>query len=332
MHLIRLFCCVAITCLLSITLAHAECVLVSGSLSGSSLFMDMGRVMIDPNTPAGTVVAKRTWPLGEGTTAYRCIGDNSFDAKMVMGVSQDNGNRVWPTNIPGIGLRFSLKIEQSMTLTYADKITLNSGSGSDVSMKKATFTLEIVKTAALSGSGPVAAGQYTSFGNMAAGSSLLTTWMRENSLIIVSPSCQVSNSNKFNIDMGDASLAAFKGVGSTAGGRDFSINLQCSGGIGVAGTRVNMTLDGNMAENTAAAQGVLRNEQKGTHVANGIGVQVLDKTHHPVEFKRATPVATLTSQANQFLSIAYFARFYQYLPEVTSGEVQAHMVFNIDYE
>ncbi|WP_333853991.1 fimbrial protein [Leclercia sp.] len=313
-------------------IAQAECFTLAGGPSGSSLFMDIGRVIVDADAPVGSVVAKRSWTLREMNTTYRCSGSNQFDSRVTMPGSQDNGNKVWSTNIPGIGLRYTLKNSQAMPLVYDSKTTLPSAPGSDVTLKNATFTLEVVKTALLSGSGKIAAGQYTAFGNVPAGNPLLTTWMRESSLTIVSPSCQVSNTTHFNVDMGTVSFSAFKGPGSTAGGRDFAIKLQCPGGAGVSGTRVNMTFDGNLAENTTVQQGVLRNDLKGVNTAYGIGVQILDKNYKVVEFRKAHPVATLTGEVTQFLNLAYFARYYQYLPQATAGAVQAHMVFNITYD
>lgn len=215
--------------------AKAECFTLSGGPSGSSLFMDIGRVIVDADAPVGSVVAKRSWTLREMNTTYRCSGSNQFDSRVTMPGSQDNGNKVWSTNIPGIGLRYTLKNSQAMPLVYDSKTTIPSTSGSDITLKNATFTLEVVKTALLSGSGKIAAGQYTAFGNTPAGNPMLTTWMRENSLVIVSPSCQVSNTTNFNVDMGTVSFSAFKGPGSTAGGRDFSIKLQCPGGGGRLG-------------------------------------------------------------------------------------------------
>lgn len=332
MYLIRLLCCTWTLLILGCGIAHAECYSLSGNPSDSALFMDIGRVIVDSDTPAGAVVAKRSWTLRDTSTSYRCSGNNLFDSRVVMAGSQDNGNGVWSTNIPGIGLRFTLKNSAAMPLTYDNKTTSNAGAGSDVTMKNATFTLEVIKTALLSGSGKIAGGQYTSFGNASVGTSLFTTWMREGSLVIVSPSCRVSNATNFNVDMGSVSFSAFKGVGSTAGDHNFAINLQCPGGAGVAGTRVNMTFDGNLADNTSVTQGVLRNEQKGQNVAIGIGVQVLDKDHKLIEFRKANPVATLTSDAAQSLNLMYFARYYQYLPQATAGAVQSHMVFNVTYD
>lgn len=332
MSLSRLLCPALALLLLGSTMAQAECFTLSGGQSGASLFMDIGRVIVDADAPVGSVVAKRSWTLRDISTTYRCSGNNQFESRVTMAGSQNNGNSVWSTNIPGIGLHYSLKNSQSMPLTYDNKTTINSTPGSDVSMKNATFTLEVVKTALLSGSGKIAGGQYTTFGNASAGNPLFTTWMRENSLVIVSPSCQISNTTNFNVDMGSVSFSAFKGVGSTAGGRDFAIKLQCPGGAGVTGTRVNMTFDGNLADNTTVAQGVLRNDLKGGSVAYGIGVQILDKNRKLVEFRKANPVATLTGEATQFLNLAYFARYYQYLPQPTAGAVQAHMVFNVTYD
>lgn len=318
--------------LLGCGIAHAECYSLTGHSSGSALFMDIGRVIVDADAPPGSVLATRSWTLRNISASYRCSGNNQFDARVMMPGSQDTGNGVWSTNIPGIGLRFTLKNSVAMPLAYSGQTSVSSGSGSDVSMKNATFTVEVVKTSLLSGSGSVAPGQYTTFGNTPTGEPLFTTWLRGNSLTIVSPSCRVSNTMNFHVDLGTVSFSAFKGVGSTSGGRNFAIKLQCPGGAGVAGTRVNLTFDGNLADNTTVAQGVLRNEERGTNVATGIGVQVLDMNHQLIEFRKAHPVAILNGEALQFLNLTYFARYYQYLPKASAGAVQSHMVFSISYD
>ncbi|MEO3992291.1 fimbrial protein [Pseudocitrobacter cyperus] len=308
--------------------ANASCILGSDAIS-SPLYMDMGRVMVQPQTPPGTVIASRSWPLRDKSLQLQCNGSQNLEAKVIASGSRETGNHIWSTNVPGIGLRFTLQ-RQAQQVSYPGKITVGGGSKSDVSLNDFTFKLDVIKTANLVGSGAVAAGQYTTFGNGKA--SLINTWLRDNSLIIVSPSCRISNNANFRVNLGSIPLAALKGKGTGAGGRNFAIRMQCAGNVSVAGTRLNMTFDGNIPDGVSPALGVLRNESRSKTAAEGIGVQIMDENRRPVPFRQANPVATLNSAVSQFIDLRYFARFYQYQARAQAGDVSGHMVFNVSYD
>lgn len=314
--------------LLTSGVANAGCILGSNAVP-SPLFMDIGRIMVQPQTPPGTVIASRSWPLRDNRLQLQCSGSQSLETKVIANGSRETGNQVWSTNIPGIGLRFTLQ-RQAQQVGYPGKIDVGGGGKSDVSLNDLTFKLDVIKTANLVGSGAVAAGQYTTFGS--GSQSLLNTWLRENSLIIVSPSCRITNNANFRVNLGSIPLAALKGKGTGAGGRNFSIRMQCAGNVSVAGTRLNMTLDGNTPDGISPALGVIRNESRSRTAAEGIGVQIMDENRRPVPFRQANHVATLNSAVSQFIDLRYFARFYQYQPKAQAGDVTGHMVFNVSYD
>ncbi len=78
---------------------------------------------------------------------------------------------------------------------------------------------------------PAAAGKYTSYDWESGGNPILETYLSANAITVVSPSCSVLSGKNMNVDVGSIRRTDLKGVGTTAGGKDFNIDLQCSGGL-----------------------------------------------------------------------------------------------------
>lgn len=310
--------------------AYAACSRVT-STPTRQLDMVVGRVVVKPDTPVGSVVYEQSWPMEQGATIYYCTGWNDFSAKIVANGIRDLGNKVYSTNVPGIGLRF--RRGGAIQFTYPEVKSFNAEWGRNYYLAGSTFTLEVIKTAAITGSGGVASGKYTSYDWVYGSNPILETYLSANALTIVPPSCTVSGGNNLNVDVGAIKVSDLNGVGTYAGGRKFPIQLQCSGGVSVAGyANVNMTFDGNLATGTSLSQGVLKNEKSGNIAAQGVGVQVLDSNINPLQFKKTYNVGRLANNQTQYIDLSYTARFYQYLAKITSGEVEAHMVFNLTYD
>ncbi|VTP61253.1 Uncharacterised protein [Serratia rubidaea] len=49
---------------------------------------------------------KKSWTMSQSGINYYCTGRNDFSARIVATGVQDLGNKVYSTNVPGIGLRF----------------------------------------------------------------------------------------------------------------------------------------------------------------------------------------------------------------------------------
>lgn len=296
-----------------------------------NLDMVIGRVVVLPDAPIGAVLASRQWSMAGASTVYTCTGVNTFEATIVAGGLQELANKIFASNIPGIGLRFRRGGEVQMT--YPDSLTLNPGGRYSVRLAGSTFTLEVIKTAAVTGSGRVASGPYTSYDYSMGNNPLLTSSLSADALTIVSPSCLVSGGNNQNVDIGTIRQNELSGRGSVAGGRRFALQLQCSGGVSLSGfANVNMSFDGTLAAGTTAAQGVLTNEASGSRAAQGVGVQVLHGNQAPLEMGARQQVGRLESNETRYIDLEYIARFYQYLDTISAGDVRSHMVFNIDYD
>ncbi|EPC4033524.1 type 3 fimbria adhesin subunit MrkD, partial [Enterobacter hormaechei] len=122
------------------------------------------------------------------------------------------------------------------------------------------------------------------------------------------------------------------GVGTTAGGKDFNIDLQCSGGLSETGyANISTSFSGTLATSTTATMGALLNEKAGSGMAKGIGIQVL-KDGSPLQFNNKYTVGRLNNQETRYITIPLHARFYQYGPTTSTGEVESHMIFNLTYD
>jgi len=297
-----------------------------------TLDMVVGRVVVNPDLPVGSVIATRNWTMSAGDGAsYRCRGTSNFVAKVVAPGAMDLGNKIYSTNVPGIGLRFS-RGGATVNIVYPGNYISSTSRTTDYSLEGSRFTLEVIKTAQLTGSGTIASGKYTSYDYQYGNNPILETWLSANAITVVSPSCTVLAGNNMNVDLGMIKRSDLKGRGSYAGGRQFNLQLQCSGGISATGyANINTTFSGTLASGTTASQGVLINEKTGSGAAQGVGVQVL-KDGSPLEMNKKYSIGQLRNNQTQYITLPYTARFYQYLQNISSGEVESHMVFNLTYD
>ncbi|HGV3801642.1 TPA: type 3 fimbria adhesin subunit MrkD, partial [Klebsiella pneumoniae] len=267
-----------------------------------------------------------------GGASYRCTsGTNRFAAKIVSPGATDLGNKIYSTNVPGIGMRFS-RGGATVNIVYPDVFSSRVYNTTNYSLEGSRFTLQIIKTAATTGSGTLAAGKYTSYDWESGGNPILETYLSASAITVVSPSCSVLSGKNMNVDVGSIRRTDLKGVGTTAGGKDFNIDLQCSGGLSETGyANISTSFSGTLATSTTATMGALLNEKAGSGMAKGIGIQVL-KDGSPLQFNKKYTVGRLNNQETRYITIPLHARFYQYGPTTSTGEVESHMIFNLTYD
>ena len=128
-------------------------------LSSPTVILDMvvGRVVVPPDLPVGSVILTRDWTMSApGGASYRCTsGTNRFAAKIVSPGATDLGNKIYSTNVPGIGMRFS-RGGATVNIVYPDVFSSQVYNTTNYSLEGSRFTLEIIKTAATTGSGTLA--------------------------------------------------------------------------------------------------------------------------------------------------------------------------------
>ncbi|MBE8111390.1 fimbrial protein, partial [Escherichia coli] len=52
----------------------------------------------------------------------------------------------------------------------------------------------------------------------------------------------------------------------------------------------------------------------------------------PLQFNKKYTVGRLNDQETRYITIPLQARFYQYGPTTSTGEVESHMIFNLTYD
>jgi hypothetical protein len=185
---------------------------------------------------------------GRGKLSLYC-GTNRFVAKIVAAGATDLGNKIYSTNVPGsacVSAAAARRSISSIPTSFSRYV-----STTNYSLEGSRFTLEIIKTAATTGSGTLAAGKYTSYDWESGSNPILETYLSANAITVVSPSCTMLSGKNMNVDVGTIRRSDLKGVGTTAGGKDFNIELQCSGGLSETGyANISTSFSGTLATST----------------------------------------------------------------------------------
>ncbi len=315
-----------------LTASYASASCTRTSTRTYELNMQMGRVIVDPNLNVGDVIAEQTWEMRENANAIyaNCKKGTVITAQVTMPTLTALSNKVYQTNVPGIGMKFHR--EGAVRMTYPD--VFYAPNTSNYYLAGSTFILTLVKTAPVTGSGTIASGLYTSYGYIPNNNPFLITKLDAHAITIVSPSCQVEGGQEKNVVLDPIKRSQLSGVGTTAGEKDFDLRLICSGGVSVTGyANVNMTFNGDIPPSMSNNQGVLINQIQSSNGAAGIGIQVLEKENKkPIMFNQIYKVGRLTDQQNKYLDLKYTARYYQYGQKTSAGEVNSKMVFDITYD
>lgn len=296
------------------------------------LNMQMGRVVVDPNLNVGDTIAEQTWDMRENSSAIYayCTQNTPITALVTMSTLVPAGNKVYQTNVPGIGMKFHR--EGAVRMTYPD--VFYAPRSSNYYLAGSKFILTLVKTAPVTGSGVIASGYYTSYGYIPNNNPFLVTKLDAEAITIVSPSCQVEGGTEKNVYLDPIKRSQLNGVGTTAGEKNFDIRLICSGGVSHTGfANINIEFDGDVPDKMNNRQGVLVNQIKSSNGAAGVGVQVLErKVDKPLILRDKFKLGTLNDRQTKYLDLNYRARYYQYGNSISAGEVNAKMVFNINYD
>lgn len=322
--------------------SYASC--TRGSAKTARLNMDIGRVVLNSDIPVGATIVSKRFTINSGSINdyfYYCEGSNDFVGDVDSRISgTDFSSRIYPTNIPGIGMRFALEAGASapigpkpMGLIYYGSASRYSGLGEYYWLQNQIFTLSLIKTAPQTGSGTLEAGRYTHFFlKFNSDYPILETFLTGSSITIVSPSCTVTSGENMNVNIGEINRSALGRVGAKGGGKNFDIKLRCSGGVTESGyANVNASFSGDLATNTTARDGVLINEKTGDKMARGVGIQVLH-SGTPLVFNQQYLIGVVRGSALTDITFPLRAQFYRYGDTFSAGEVESHMTFNLTYD
>ena len=162
--------------------ASASCRIQNSWFVAQDVTMDMGQIVILPSTPVGGVIKEISEPINQQNSVARCdwsggrsIGEyvNAAQKRPVAGFSN-----VYETDVAGVGIR--LYRDSGAIQTYYPH-TINFASNSTISLVGGTFRIQLIKTAAQTGSGVIAPnGRFTTyyFDGDGAGRPVLTSTFR----------------------------------------------------------------------------------------------------------------------------------------------------------
>jgi len=309
--------------------AWAECTLNPG-VTERFVNMDMGNVLIPP-LPVGGLIASRQFPFQANGSAEPIVTcsetGGTVHGVMLQGAPDANFPNVYSTAVPGVGIRLSRKISSTQTVYYPHTVQFT-GAASAYFEAGTQFMVELIKTAPVTGNGPLAQGTYTRyFGDD--GKSTLTTQLLGIGTTIITPSCTVdAGSRNIPVQFGKVPLNSFGGRGSPAANYDhnFNITLNCSAGANMRNT-VYLRMDAT--QDPSNQPGVLQITQGGTNVASGVGIQILDNNAAPVTFGDDALVGQ--SKDGSYV-LPYTARYFQTGNQVTPGRADGTATFTLDYK
>lgn len=290
--------------------------------------MNLGRVVIPPDLPVGATIINWSTSISQPGTAMSCdrYGGATVYADVVQGQAVPGYSKVYTTGVPGVGIRMSRKTA-SATTSMVYPATFTAAANTNYTLDASTFIVELIKTAPVTGSGPLVAGQYSSY-HLASDPShpLMTTWVQGQGITIVSPSCSVdAGSKNIAVNFGNVPQASFSGVGTTAAERKFTISLQCQQSPGNVFVRLDATAD------PSNSPGVLQVTQ-GTQAAKGVGIQLLDaRNSHPVSYGSDIGAGSSPGGAST-LQVPFTARYYQTAGTIVPGDANGTATFTIEYQ
>ncbi|SCX74592.1 fimbrial protein [Variovorax sp. EL159] len=290
--------------------------------------MVMGTILVPNDAVVGQKLGERDFPLtnsGGSNQPWICATSDTVHGVMLQGQDMNFPGlpKMYSTNVQGIGIRLLRTISSTSKNYYPHDLTGSFGPFDPA----AAFRVEVYKTAATTGSGPLAQGTYTQYYSNSDPRSVLTTFLSANAITIITPSCTVDvGSRNISVQFGKVPQSAFKGKGSTTAERNFNIKLNCKAGVGMA-NQVYLRMDAT--KDPGGDDGVLRLTQDGQGVATGVGIQVIDDKKVPVKYGEAAFVGP--SKDGDYV-LPFTARYFQTGNAVTPGRANGTANFTIDYK
>ena len=302
--------------------------------------MNVGRVVVRPSDPIGKVLRKSTFPITPNSSKISC---NIFGGTIQAVLSQNpslssaGGDSVYNTNIKGIGIRlyrdagngsnFSGYYPYSKALSRYTTYRLGEG----------FFVVEIIKTAASTGSGALTAGRYSSYHSRDdVNEPFLTSTVYGDAITIASSSCEFLGDVNKTVQLPTVSKSGFKGIGSTQGTQAFDLNFLCNGGENptayVQSNKISLNFDYTLAPNTT---NVLANNAPASTRAKGVGVQL--KTNYKnvskvIAKNEKLELGTVQSNQNIQYNVPLDASYYQTDATITPGKVSSVATVTIEYD
>ncbi len=314
------------------SMVYAQCRVTTNN--PQDIIMNVGRVLITPTSKVGDILATGKFDIRRDNS-ISCSGNSTLFGRILQGGPSSVSDKIWTTNVPGVGIRLYRQIGTQEGAYYPHEIYRTGG----VYLAEGYFVVEVIKIAENTGTGSLAPGQYSSYYADGTGPSkpILISHVLANSITIVTSSCSVDAGSKNKvINLSTVASAVFKGVGSTAAEQDFSININCVGGTGTellpGGSGeglVNVRFD--YTPDASNAPGVLKSLQD-TNTASGVSVQLLNgKDSTPINNGASVYAGhTIANQTNT-ITLPLKARYYQTATKIKGGTLKSIATFTLEY-
>lgn len=308
--------------------AWGACVMTQNYVE-KSINMQMGNVIIPNGTAVGSLIKEATFPvpLTGNDKPWTCTGGGTVIGEVLQGTLVAGSDHIYTTSVTGVGIRLSRYFDATAETYYPHVLGTPGDFGNFASGAK--FKVELFKVATVTGNGPLSQGTYTRYYSPADNKSVLTSILSGVGITIITPSCSVDvGSRNIAVDFGKVALNSFKGIGTTAGDRNFNIKLNCQAGQNAQNT-IYLRMDAQRDPSTSQP-GVLWITQGGTGiVAGGVGIQVLDKNANAVTF--GTDALVGPSMDGSYV-LPYTARYYQTENTVSAGRADGTATFTLGYK
>jgi type 1 fimbria pilin len=321
--------------------AHAACSPIDGFVT-TDVSMTLGRILIKPSMPVSSTPI-RTENIrynARMNSKYVCNTTPTINGTLVKNPTLSSlGNKIYNTNIPGIGIRLSRKnlysgdaLRYPYSATHTPRIT----SRTNVALADGIFTIEVFKTSQNTGSGALSPGLYTrhylnSYGNKPS----LTTTLNANAITIAYSSCEIQGSKDKVVTLPSVTRDKFKGIGTVAGEQNFNFNILCNGGKNPTGVQASNKISLKFDYTANSDQKSIVNSAPTNTAAKGVSIQLINKYKNANTIINKGSTHTLgTVNSNQTITynVPLSARYIQTAQTVTTGKVRGLATMTIEYE
>ncbi|AAF82890.1 fimbrial adhesin precursor [Xylella fastidiosa 9a5c] len=323
--------------MLHVPIVQASC-FRSANLIPQDIQISVGRVLIKPSLAVGDRITLASFNINEVKNAGRCdqAGGTSLARFTRPLIAVSGMTNVYQTDVQGVGLRLYREAGK-VSNYYPYDIPLRSNS--NLSINAGYFQVELIKTAATTGSGPIASnGLFTTYydDGDGPGSPVLTSTLSGLGITIVTSTCEVdAGSKNIVVNFGSVSSNTFNGLGSKGPERDFTINLICQGGNVAEADQGQISVHIDGTQDSSGQSGVLA-ITSASDAASNVGIELVDLltgSERQVVFGQNITLGRTTSNASSTLSLPIRARYIQTQKgKVSPGAANGTATFTIEYQ
>ncbi|KXB20659.1 fimbrial protein [Xylella fastidiosa 6c] len=322
---------------------QATCTVNTGVVA-QDIQINAGRILIQPSLAIGDRIALLPHNINQVLRYGRCnTNGGTMHAVFARSMTPVSGmDSVYQTDVPGVGIRVYREAGQdsdgsSLSRYYPNSLTRVPNT--ILSLNAGYFQVELIKTAATTGSGPIARnGLLTSYysDGSGAGRPILTSSFSGIGITIVNSTCEVdAGSKNITVNFGSVSNNTFKGLGSKGPERDFAVNLTCHGGNVAEANQgqISVRIDGT--QDSSGQSGVLA-ITSATDAASNVGIELVDLlsgNERQVVFGQGIPLGRTATNASNTFSLPMRARYIQtQAGKVSAGTANGTATFTIEYQ